>query len=325
MLNFEDISILPVYSKIQSRRDVDISSMFFDIKLSVPIIASPMSSVTEAYMCNSLYNKGGLGIIHRYNTIQFQKKLINYLDENVPKIASVGIDSDAYKRLDILAETGLQVLCIDTSFSFSEKFNMFVKHVKTNYPDIKIIGSNCSSIECLQFFIDIGVDAARIGFFNGSCALNTIGFKNTTPQILYDIKKEGINTENIILIADGGHKNTSDIVKSFSLGADFVMLGQILSGVKESASKYIVEENGKRYKKVIGNGSKLNQTIYRGNYGNVEGKDIQVKSGETLQKIIYDITSSLKSALSYSGCSNLQEFKSNANILIKGKQYDKNR
>lgn len=325
MLNFEDISILPEYSEINSRRDVDISSKFLGIEVSVPIVASPMSSVTEAYMCNSIYNKGGIGIIHRYNTIQFQKKLLNYLDENVPKIASTGIGEDAYKRLDILAESGLQILSIDTSFSFSNKFNMFVKHVKINYPHLKIIGSNCSSIDCLKFFIDIGIDAARIGFFNGSCSLNTVGFKNTSLQILHDIKKERIDTNNISLIADGGHRNTSDIVKSFALGADFVMLGNMLSGVKESSSKYIVEENGKRYKKVIGNGSKLNQTIYRGSYGNIEGKDIQVKSGETLQKIIYDITSSLKSALSYAGCNNLEEFKLKSKILINGEKYDKNR
>ena len=320
MINFEDISILTSYSEVNSRKEVDISSTVAGVNLRVPIISSPSASITEAYMANAIYTKGGLGIIHRYNTVKFQKKLLDFLNHNTPKAAAIGLNEDALVRLDTLAAAGLQIACIDTTFSFSLKMRNIVHYIKENYPDIKIIASNCSSIDHYNFLIDLEVDAIRLGFGNGACSTTkeAIGITTTSSQLLHEIKINKLKKEEVTLIADGGHRNTSDIVKSIALGADVVCLGKMLASSKEASTKYIVEEFGKNYKKMIGNGSKLNQTIYRGKYNTIEGKDIKIDSKNTLQKTIYEVSSALKSTMSYCGANNIKEFQEKVKIKIKG-------
>ena len=83
VLSFDDILLVPQYSDIRSRSEIDTSVKLkknnIEINLDIPIISSPMSTVTEAYMCNAINSLGGMGIIHRYNTITFQKKLVSFL------------------------------------------------------------------------------------------------------------------------------------------------------------------------------------------------------------------------------------------------------
>ena len=83
-LSFDDILIEPRYSKIESRRDINITSKLTNnIQLHLPLISSPMDTITESEMAIQMAINGGLGIIHRYNTIEQQvdmiKKVKRYL------------------------------------------------------------------------------------------------------------------------------------------------------------------------------------------------------------------------------------------------------
>jgi len=83
-LSFDDILIEPRYSKIESRRDINITSKLTNnIQLHLPLISSPMDTITESEMAIHMAINGGLGIIHRYNTIEQQvdmiKKVKRYL------------------------------------------------------------------------------------------------------------------------------------------------------------------------------------------------------------------------------------------------------
>ena len=76
IISFDDVILIPQYSELKTRSSIDTSVLLKhgkdqEIKLSIPIISSPMSTITEAHMCNSMRSIGGLGIIHRYNTIQY--------------------------------------------------------------------------------------------------------------------------------------------------------------------------------------------------------------------------------------------------------------
>ena len=80
LISFDDVLLVPQYSDIVSRSEIDTSvKMADDIQLQIPIISSPMSTITESHMCNALRWIGGLGIIHRYNTIDFQAKLLGFV------------------------------------------------------------------------------------------------------------------------------------------------------------------------------------------------------------------------------------------------------
>ena len=69
-LSFDDVLITPQYSDILSRKNIDLTMQFGDkFSLQLPIISSPMDTVTSSCMVTEMYSAGGLGIVHRYNTV----------------------------------------------------------------------------------------------------------------------------------------------------------------------------------------------------------------------------------------------------------------
>ena len=76
VLSFDDVILEPQYSELVSRKDINTSIEVKynnkSLKFNIPIISSPMSTITEAHMSNAMISQGGLGIIHRYNSIDFQ-------------------------------------------------------------------------------------------------------------------------------------------------------------------------------------------------------------------------------------------------------------
>ena len=75
-LSYDDVLLVPKYSDITSRQEVDISSELDSVrKLDIPIISSPMDTITESAMANSMANAGGLGVLHRYKSIEAQVQI----------------------------------------------------------------------------------------------------------------------------------------------------------------------------------------------------------------------------------------------------------
>ena len=76
-LSFDDILISPRYSDIESRKTISLKSKLTNnISLNLPLISSPMDTITEDKMAIEMALNGGLGIIHRYNTIEQQVNMV---------------------------------------------------------------------------------------------------------------------------------------------------------------------------------------------------------------------------------------------------------
>ena len=73
-LTFDDVLLLPQYSKVLPS-DTDISiNLAKKLKLKVPFLSSAMDTVTEAKMAIAIAQAGGIGIIHRNLNIKKQTK-----------------------------------------------------------------------------------------------------------------------------------------------------------------------------------------------------------------------------------------------------------
>lgn len=80
-LALDDLLMIPRFSDIESRKTIDVSNTLrnlfgLEIRLNTPIISSPMNTVTEDKMALAIHDNGGLGIIHRYCSIEQQVNMV---------------------------------------------------------------------------------------------------------------------------------------------------------------------------------------------------------------------------------------------------------
>ncbi len=117
-ITFDDVLLVPQYSDIKSRSEVTLSSEISEgLRLRMPIISAPMDTVCESAMASKMAEFGGLGIIHRYNTIEKQSTLVNASSNGGQKMvgAAIGITGDYIERASALVEAGVSVLCMDVA------------------------------------------------------------------------------------------------------------------------------------------------------------------------------------------------------------------
>jgi len=82
-LTFDDVLLLPAYSKVLPN-NVDLSTRLTrKIKLNCPLIAAPMDTVTETNLAIALAQEGGIGIIHRNLTPERQRKMVDKVKRSV--------------------------------------------------------------------------------------------------------------------------------------------------------------------------------------------------------------------------------------------------
>ena len=76
-LSFDDVLLIPQYSDIYSRKEIKVKQNLKNVgNFSLPIISSPMDTVTEGRMSRAMSKAGGTSIVHRYNTIEEQADII---------------------------------------------------------------------------------------------------------------------------------------------------------------------------------------------------------------------------------------------------------
>ena len=71
-LTFDDVLLQPAYSDVIPKDASTSTQITRTIRIEIPIISSPMDTVTEARMAIALAREGGLGIIHRNMSIESQ-------------------------------------------------------------------------------------------------------------------------------------------------------------------------------------------------------------------------------------------------------------
>ncbi len=78
-LTYDDVNIVPKYSELKSREDVKLNTRFTNTELTIPIVSSPMDTVTEFDMAKEMLEWGGVGVIHRFQDIEKQAHMMKEL------------------------------------------------------------------------------------------------------------------------------------------------------------------------------------------------------------------------------------------------------
>ncbi len=94
-LTYDDVNIVPKFSEVLSREDVDLSTRFTkNTTLSIPIVSSPMDTVTEYKMAREMLDWGGVGVIHRFQSIENQAKQMKRVWYEWDRWYNIGGDKD---------------------------------------------------------------------------------------------------------------------------------------------------------------------------------------------------------------------------------------
>jgi len=322
-LCFDDILLVPQKSKIQSRTQIDLSTSIGNVEFDIPISSSPMDTVTESAMARAMTDFGGLGVIHRYNTIREQCAIIYSVREffeeqssdKVNKIsAAVGVNGDSLERATALYSAGARILCIDVAHGHHSMVEAAIKGIKDRYGSaVTVIAGNVATPEGYLELSSWGSDAVRVGIGGGSICSTRIQTGHGVPTFQSVIDCRDIPGSAII--ADGGIKTSGDIVKAIAAGADMVMLGSMLAGTKESPGEVFHSKDKKQYKVYRGMASPEAQIAWRGNARSLEGISTTIPYKGPVYQVLSDTTQKIKSGFSYTGSRNITEFQSKAKFI----------
>lgn len=333
-LTFDDVTLLPRYSTVLSRDDVDLHTYIVPYRLrSLPIVAAPMDTITETAMAVALAKNGGLGILHRRMSVEDQVKMFTdtqsmlmehspvelqaagYLDYNSLVGVAVGVGAGEEERIRKLFLAKARIFCIDVAHGHHVSVKDTITWMRSKFGgsvDI-IVGSICTYAGARDL-IKWGADALRVGVGPGAVCSTRVNTGHGVPQISAIMEaRKAIKEANeagerdITLIADGGIRTSGDIVKALASGADAVMLGSLLAGTDETPGEVV---NGfKTYKGMASAGA---QQELRGEVKHVEGVSAPVPCRGPVEGVLNRLAEGVRSGLSYSGAHCILELQDRA-------------
>ncbi len=303
-LTYDDISLIPIeISRVRSRTEATTSCKFLGLNLSLPVISSPMETVTGIEMATELNRLGCLGILNRFDS-SLDEVLNNHREGNGFKSVSIALNT-SIDVIEKLAEHH-NIICIDTANANNHTVLQRTEELKKRF-DIKIIIGNIAHGASLRQMESAGADAVRVGIGSGSVCTTSIqtgigiGQVSSLLSVLFARQEMKLKIQ---IIADGGIKSPGDVAKAMALGADAVMLGRMLSGTKETPGE-VIKYSGQLWKKYRGSASfgvKMRNEF-------IEGEETMVGYKGVVKNVIDSISDGLRSSMSYMNCFSLEELK----------------
>lgn len=198
-----------------------------------------------------------VGLITFRDIAKLQSKSISNKD-NLGRLrvaAALGVTADAVERAEALVHAGVDALIIDTAHGHTQGVVSVLKSVKQKFPNLDIVVGNIATPEAALFLAENGADAVKVGIGPGSICTTRVVAGVGYPQLSAVMQvAQALKGKGVPVIADGGIRYTGDIVKAIAAGADCVMLGSLLAGIKESPGETIIFE-GRKFKSYRGMGS----------------------------------------------------------------------
>lgn len=311
-LCFNDILLVPRKSSLDSRTLPDVSTFIGNIPLRTPIISSPMDSVTGRYMLVVVDKIGGLGILTRHINLPDDKELDKQTEEIRWALShgaehvgcAIGIKDNVQGKAEALLTAGCDVICLDVAHGdhakMYEAIDILVR-LKDRADFVVMAGNVCTSSAAIDF-TEHGVDAIKVGIGPGAACTTRKITGHGYPQLsaiqeCADAAKD-INP-NVSIIADGGLRESGDLVKAVWGGADACMIGYMLAGT--NATPRI---DGKKVYRGMSSRSASGRPDIA-----PEGIEIQMGDKGETEDVLNEIVKGMRSGLAMGGCNNLRELR----------------
>lgn len=319
-LSFDDILLSPKYFDGKSRKEVDLSTTVAGLKLKLPIISANMPSVTGENMALAVSRAGGLGILDRmgepkYEEVERFKR--RYPNEKIG--ASIGIGDSAIEEASKYIDLGVDIICIDVAHGNQKQTCKIFEDFRKKHEIFPLIVGNFAAVPFTNSFSDMLEDyftAIKVGIGGGSVCTTRIQTGCGMPTFQSLLGFRACMSNGLDVIADGGIKNSGDIVKSLAVGAKAVMIGSLFAGTNESPGPIIKDDKtGRKFK------------VYRGNasYGTkigasmtsefIEGAETLIPYKGSVVQIVKQLEDGIRSGMTYCGATTLDKLNDNAEFI----------
>lgn len=322
---FDDFLLIPRYNEVKSRQDVTLSTRLTkNITIQSPLISSNMDTVTTSPMMAAMRKLGCVGIMHRFmNAKECEDQLWNYqhlLGSVVPPVCvSLGVNGDADELLDLYCNMDVSVICIDVAHGHSQAVVEMIKKVKAKPHHFEIIAGNVATAEATVELIDAGADAIKVGIGPGSMCTTRMVTGNGVPQLSAIMEcAEAAERHDVPIIADGGMRNSGDIVKALAAGASTIMSGSFFSGTDEAPGDIVEDFTTKqKFKKYQGMASNDAMIGWKGRYhAAAEGEATHTPLKGPVEDIVKTLLAGIRSGLTYQGAHDIVELRKNATFRL---------
>jgi len=348
--DFDDMLIVPHYERtiLKSRQDVNLKvSITFKYSnrkwRGVPIVAANLDTLGTFEVADVLNKSHISTCISKHVDIKTWVKNEKglFLNDIGYLWYSTGINDEDLQKLfqwyELYQNWINPFVCIDVANGYSSNVLDKVESIRKRIPKATLVVGNVVTRDMIRNLDDVGVDIVKVGIGSGSLCTTRLKTGIGYPQASAIMECADVAHEcGIHIISDGGCKTPGDVAKAFACGADFVMLGGMLSGTDETEGDTIIEyektnkftynfdrdENNiieeHRYKIAYGMASKIAVEKYNGglqDYRSSEGRVVKVPYKGPIEEVLKDILGGLRSAMLYTSSSNLKEFYQNSDLI----------
>jgi len=302
-LDFDDVLIIPRPSTVNSRNSVNLAQIFENGKLNmkIPIIASPMKGIVGTDLIINLTELGGFGILHRFFSSDDERlDNIRTLDKALSGNFGVAVRLNELSFIkSIIRKYEPAIVCVDVANGYLDCVSDYVKRIRSYIDKYKsktlIMAGNVATRDGAQRLFDSGATLIRIGIGSGHLCTTRNVTGVGVPQITAIME---CSNAPWIKVADGGIRNSGDIVKSLVAGADLVMIGSLFANAYESS------HNGS----ISGMASRAHQEEFYGEViKSVEGISLPAQKRTSLKSLVDDLVWGIKSAFTYINCESMDD------------------
>lgn len=335
MYSLDEIGILPSSkaTNISSRSEC---SPLGDLG-TLPIFVSPMTSVVDESNYQLFTDANVIPIIpRRVDNLQFRLNACNHVwcAFSLKEFETFFCEGEPSDECPLVL--------IDMANGHMKKIYDLVKKAKEKWSTIIIMVGNIAHPDLYWECYDAGVDYVRVGIGTGSVC--TTGVKTGVHASMEWLLQQLAKRRSMIkespkpkkapkIIADGGISTIDRAIKCLALGADYVMMGKMFAQCKEACGyvrtkwpddsdttlKYFASLTKAESDRIIemypkerlyyGMASERGQKDISNTKKAEEGIEIWVPVEYTLESLLSQFDSALRSAMSYTGCRTLEEFK----------------
>ena len=326
-LSFDDVLLIPQYSEVASREDVDLTTHLTPkLTLKLPFISANMTDVTGVEMAVTLGKLGALGILPRFMSAQDEADLVSSVKkQGIVVAASVGLRNGMFKRAEKLVKAGASLLFLDVAHGHMQKAIDATRNLRDKFgEEIDIVSGNVATYDGANDLFKAGADCVKVGVGPGSICITRIETGFGVPQLtaIMEAVRAARHWKKTI-IADGGTKNSGDIVKALAAGASAVMAGSQFAGTDESPGEKVTIK-GKVFKNYYASTSFEEKKEHLKNNGkelskdyvkHIEGVESLVPYKGPVKKIVEKMSANIRSGFSYCGAKDIDILWKNAKFI----------